>query len=883
MSKTPEQLLKLMIKYAAMASQEDNLVLEGDAVKTAAKKEKKKLDPKAKVRNRGTVCVPAESAKDKKDHFPINDADQARNALARVHQYSSAPPWYNGSLTSLQNAVSRKIHSKYPSIGKDKKSAELYVSDELLNKYGRGSHHGYAPDMTGDVRGTPPKEWPTLQKNLQDLAQMQNSGFNPQDILALAKIPNPTLAQIKYIYSTFDQLGRSWSNWSNEQIPPANKKIQQEGLATAKRIMDYLNWVIQQQQQRAQQAPQPGQQPVQKASSINYLINKYGEEVDELEANTPEVQKELEANKTKQAPAPFVPTPKGQAQSPVVKRPPAYAPPPDYKPDPPAYAPPPDYKPDPPDIEIDDVPLAKASSVDRLIKKYSQVPDMSSMLGQLGNMVQQAPGALNQLGQSAQMASQIANITSKLSTRPAEAIQPITALLQNVAKNPQSASQTANMLITALSAAWGPMSTQVSNNAPFLGQMQQLLAALMAQLSQLKLPGVNLQVIQQIQSQVANMLKPLGKATKFSQLDFLLKRYGQATAPRQALTFQRGNGTEEIVDPAKPQQEVIEFPANPPKPAAPAKPAPAKPAAPKPLPTGSARENIDPWTHQKWDPNATPPNVKSLPKSSSASSSKAIFDRMIAKYSQYNALPYAIDESGHQKMYPPKDVQQALKDQGGPAVQQQLLEGARDPSLGGVDGSWGTSSQKALDLYLTQHPELKTRQDAVAKLMGEKEPTPPGPGPTPPAPAPAPPSETPPAPPGGDTPPGETPPLPPEEQKKKQHQHQQHKKQHPQHQKGQVPPPPPNAPPGGVPDYQPPPPPYGPPQGQPQFGPPGVPGMPGQPEVIYEQGPGGVVPGFGGGVYPGFGRRIYPGYGGPGYGRGPGYARGPGRPGGRRR
>jgi len=137
MSKTPEQLLKLMIKYAAMASQEDNLVLEGDAVKTAAKKEKKKPDPKAKVRNRGTVCVPAESAKDKKDHFPINDADQARNALARVHQYSSAPPWYNGSLTSLQNAVSRKIHSKYPSIGKDKKSAELYVIDELLNKYGQ--------------------------------------------------------------------------------------------------------------------------------------------------------------------------------------------------------------------------------------------------------------------------------------------------------------------------------------------------------------------------------------------------------------------------------------------------------------------------------------------------------------------------------------------------------------------------------------------------------------------------------------------------------------------------------------------------------------------------------------------------------------------------
>lgn len=108
-----------------------------DEIKTAAKKEKKKLDPKAKVRNRGTVCVPAESAKDKKDHFPINDEGQARNALARVHQYSSAPAWYSGSLKGLQDLVSRKVHSKYPSIGKadkkSKKSSEYY--DELLTRF----------------------------------------------------------------------------------------------------------------------------------------------------------------------------------------------------------------------------------------------------------------------------------------------------------------------------------------------------------------------------------------------------------------------------------------------------------------------------------------------------------------------------------------------------------------------------------------------------------------------------------------------------------------------------------------------------------------------------------------------------------------------------
>lgn len=124
-------------KLLQLAADFDNLATKALVV-TAEKKEKKKLDPKAKVRNRGTVCVPAESAKDKKDHFPINDEDQARNALARVHQYSSVPPWYNGSLKGLQDLVSRKVHSKYPSIGKSKKKSKksfVEVSDTLLEKY----------------------------------------------------------------------------------------------------------------------------------------------------------------------------------------------------------------------------------------------------------------------------------------------------------------------------------------------------------------------------------------------------------------------------------------------------------------------------------------------------------------------------------------------------------------------------------------------------------------------------------------------------------------------------------------------------------------------------------------------------------------------------
>lgn len=108
---------------------------EGFLEKTA--KEKKKLDPKAKVRNRGNVVFPASSCKDKKDHFPINNEAQARNALARSHQYSKVPSWYSGSLSSLQEAVRRKVHSKYPGIESSKeKSKKSFLLDELLEKYG---------------------------------------------------------------------------------------------------------------------------------------------------------------------------------------------------------------------------------------------------------------------------------------------------------------------------------------------------------------------------------------------------------------------------------------------------------------------------------------------------------------------------------------------------------------------------------------------------------------------------------------------------------------------------------------------------------------------------------------------------------------------------
>jgi len=58
------------------------------------------------------------------DHFPINTIGRARNALSRASQYSSAPPWYKGSLESLVKTVQRRVKSKYPSIDTTEKSAK---------------------------------------------------------------------------------------------------------------------------------------------------------------------------------------------------------------------------------------------------------------------------------------------------------------------------------------------------------------------------------------------------------------------------------------------------------------------------------------------------------------------------------------------------------------------------------------------------------------------------------------------------------------------------------------------------------------------------------------------------------------------------------------
>lgn len=78
----------------------------------------KKADPGARVRNRGNVVFASTNAKvkDNKDHFPINDDNQARNALSRVAQFDTVPKWWGGSLRQLQAAVRNAVKRNFRSI-----------------------------------------------------------------------------------------------------------------------------------------------------------------------------------------------------------------------------------------------------------------------------------------------------------------------------------------------------------------------------------------------------------------------------------------------------------------------------------------------------------------------------------------------------------------------------------------------------------------------------------------------------------------------------------------------------------------------------------------------------------------------------------------------
>ena len=133
---------------------------------------KTKLDPKAKVRNRGDVVFSAESksVNDHADHYPIGSEDQARNAWSRAHQYSESPPWYNGSLKSLQEAVKRKMHSKYPGIEFEKTKKTAALKEQIDTYIDRVIHYTSMLKHISDKN----------TKYLQALKSEYAVGFDPE-------------------------------------------------------------------------------------------------------------------------------------------------------------------------------------------------------------------------------------------------------------------------------------------------------------------------------------------------------------------------------------------------------------------------------------------------------------------------------------------------------------------------------------------------------------------------------------------------------------------------------------------------------------------------------------------------------------------------------
>lgn len=87
-------------------------ILDSIIQKMAAK------EKKTKSRSKPSPIFDAKhpKIKDNKDHFPIDTEARARNALARVNQYSKAPPWYSGSLESLVSTVVKAVKRKYKGI-----------------------------------------------------------------------------------------------------------------------------------------------------------------------------------------------------------------------------------------------------------------------------------------------------------------------------------------------------------------------------------------------------------------------------------------------------------------------------------------------------------------------------------------------------------------------------------------------------------------------------------------------------------------------------------------------------------------------------------------------------------------------------------------------
>ncbi len=57
-----------------------------------------------------------EKVNDRKDHLPMNTLEQAKVSLERAEEYTTAPKWYDGSLSEVKNKVQDIVQKRYPSL-----------------------------------------------------------------------------------------------------------------------------------------------------------------------------------------------------------------------------------------------------------------------------------------------------------------------------------------------------------------------------------------------------------------------------------------------------------------------------------------------------------------------------------------------------------------------------------------------------------------------------------------------------------------------------------------------------------------------------------------------------------------------------------------------
>ncbi len=95
-------------------SDDNGMVIE----KTMTLRKEPPADDKPCAASRGRViCDSAHpNVIDEQDHFPINDENQARSALARVNQLDAAPKWWNSTLDHLKAAVASAVLNSYPTL-----------------------------------------------------------------------------------------------------------------------------------------------------------------------------------------------------------------------------------------------------------------------------------------------------------------------------------------------------------------------------------------------------------------------------------------------------------------------------------------------------------------------------------------------------------------------------------------------------------------------------------------------------------------------------------------------------------------------------------------------------------------------------------------------